>query len=153
MNKKALQNIKSSVDCPVDFVKVDETRVRVVAFFVILISSWYMLTGAPLLIGILLLDFLLRAFNFNTFSPLALLAASIVKQAGLKSRPVDRAPKRFAAFVGIVFLTAILIACIIHQIGFSKILAGVIIIFASLESFAGFCAGCYVYAFINRFKS
>jgi len=153
MEKKVFQNIKSSVDCPVDLVKVDETRVRVVAFFVLVITCWYVLTGAPLLIGLLLVDFVLRALNLNNFSPLALLAGSIVKQAGLKSRPVDRAPKRFAAFVGIVFLTAILIACVIHQVGFSRILAGVIIIFASLESFAGFCAGCYVYAFINRFKS
>jgi len=75
-----------------------------------------------------------------------------VKQAGLKSKPVDRAPKRFAAFVGLVFLAAILTATLTGFALTAKIIAGVLVVFAALESLLGFCAGCYVYALIGKFR-
>jgi len=143
---------QSQLDCPVDFIKVDENRVRVVAFFVLLFVLFYLVNGNPLSVVLLLTDFLLRAFNFNAYSPLSFISGAVVKQAGLKAKPVDRASKRFASFAGVFFLIAILITMLLQYPLASKMLAVVMIVFASLESFAGFCAGCYVYTFINRVK-
>jgi hypothetical protein len=143
----------ASVDCPVDFVSIDENRARVVAFFVVVLVLFYLVNGNPITIALLLADFLLRALNQNQYSPLGLLSGVVVKQLGVKPKPVDRAPKRFAAFVGIVFLSAILAASFTEFVIATKIIAGVLIVFAGLESFLGFCAGCYVYAFLGRFKS
>jgi len=142
----------SSLNCPVDFVKIDENRVRVVAFFVVLFVLFYVLNGPPVSIGLLLADFLLRAFNFNAYSPLALISGAVVKQLGIKPKPVDRAPKRFASFMGVAFLILVLISYFSNYVLLSKVISGVMIIFASLESFAGFCAGCHVYTLINRVR-
>jgi hypothetical protein len=142
----------AGASCPVDLVKVDETRVRVVAFFVLVLALVFIVSGKVIIVAFLLADFLLRAFNLQTWSPLAVISGAVVKQFGFKTKPVDRAPKRFAAFVGLVFFTAILI---LSALGFSLaggLLTGVLIVFASLESFAGFCAGCYVYGFLPRFR-
>jgi len=144
--------MNEKLDCPVDFVKVDENRVRATAFFVIIFSSLYVITGVWIIPALLLIDFALRAFNLNTYSPLAILSGVIVKQLSLKRKPVDRAPKRFAAYIGLGFLILIVITSLTNLILESKILSGVIILFASLESFVGFCAGCYVYTLINRAK-
>jgi len=142
-----------SLDCPVDFVKIDENRVRVVAFFVVLFVSVYVVNGNTVSIGLLLADFLLRAFNLNNYSPLALISGAIVKQLGIKPKAADRAPKRFASFMGVAFLSLVLISFFSNFILLSKVISGVMILFASLESFAGFCAGCHVYTLINRAKS
>jgi magnesium-transporting ATPase (P-type) len=152
INSEAPYKQSSSLDCPVDFVKVDENRVRVVAFFVVLLVLIYLINGNPVGISLLLGDFLLRAFNFNAYSPLAIIAGAVVKQLGLKNKPVDRAPKRFASFMGVAFLVFALISFFTQYILLSKVIAGTMIIFASLESFAGFCAGCHVYTLINRAK-
>lgn len=142
----------ATVACPVDHVKVDENRVRFVAFFVLALIAVYILTGNPLLLCLLLADFLLRAFNLNSYSPLALLSGTVVKQIGLKNKPVDRAPKRFAAFMGLSFIAIILAVWLLNFTLLAKSIAVLVAVFASLESFFGFCAGCYVYTFINRFK-
>ncbi len=142
----------STLACPVDHVKVDEHPVRFVAFFVLAFMAVYILTGNPLLLCLLLADFLLRAFNLNAYSPLALLSGRVVKQIGLKNKPVDRAPKRFAAFMGLAFVAIILLMWLLNFTLPAKSIAVLVAVFASLESFFGFCAGCYVYAFINQFK-
>jgi len=155
MNRPETDPLKkiTALNCPVDFIKVDENRVRVVALFVLACALFYFLNSSRLIIVFLLADFLLRSLNQNEYSPLALLSKAVVKQVGLKPKPVDRAPKRFAAFMGLIFLSTILALLLAGQPMLAKIIAAILIIFASLESFLGFCAGCYVYTFVNRIKS
>ncbi|WP_448698513.1 DUF4395 domain-containing protein [Mucilaginibacter sp. AW1-3] len=138
--------------CPADRVTVDENRVRLTAFFVLLFAIGFLLTNWCLPVIFLLADFALRVFNLNAYSPLALASGFIVKRAGVKGKPTDRAPKRFAAIIGLVFVAGILIAWTFQLLHTSQVLTGVLIIFASLESFAGFCAGCYVYTLLKRIK-
>ena len=152
INSEIQYKKQSSLNCPVDFVKIDESRVRVAAFFVVLFVLFYVINGNPVSIGLLLADFLLRAFNLNAYSPLAIISGAVVKQLGIKTKPVDRAPKRFASFMGIAFLSIVLISFFSSYVLLSKVISGVMIIFASLESFAGFCAGCHVYSLINRVR-
>ncbi|WP_295670750.1 DUF4395 domain-containing protein, partial [uncultured Mucilaginibacter sp.] len=120
--------------------------------FVVVFVLFYVINGNPVSIGLLLADFLLRAFNLNAYSPLAIISGAVVKQLSLTPKPVDRAPKRFASFMGVAFLFLVLISFLSNFILLSKVIAGTMIIFASLESFAGFCAGCHVYTLINRLK-
>jgi hypothetical protein len=142
----------NNLDCPVDHITVNENKVRITAFFVLILAIITLITSNCLLIAFLLIDFTLRAFNLNAYSPLGLLSGAVVKQFGLKNKPVDRAPKRFAAFVGVIFLAGILITRFVSLTLESNILIVILIVFASLESFMGFCAGCYVYTILKRFK-
>jgi len=142
----------NNIVCPVDQIAVNENRVRITAFFVLLMAITYVFTNSWFVIAFLLADFLLRIFNLNNYSPLALLSGFVVKRLGIKNKPVDRAPKRFAAIVGFIFLTTILIALLTNFILSSLALTAVIIAFASLEAFVGFCAGCYVYSLLKGLK-
>jgi len=140
-----------NLDCPVDFVTVDEHRVRLVAFGVLLLAIICFVNLNWGLSLFMLVDFILRAFNLNKYSPLSFIAGWLLKASGRKAKPVDRAPKRFAAFVGLAFSLAITIALLAGLLAFARIMLAILIVFAALESLAGFCAGCYVYTYLKRF--
>lgn len=134
------------MDCPIDFIHINENKARLTALFVFILTIVYLLNGLWLIMAFLLVDFSLRAFNLGKYSLLGSISDAIIKQLKIKNKPVDRAPKRFAAGVGLVFSIAILIAGYFHQQLIVYSLSGVLIFFAILESFFGFCAGCYVYS-------
>jgi hypothetical protein len=143
--------MNNDLDCPVDFVTINENRARMVAFWVLILVVLCFVTANWLIAAFLLLDFALRSFNFNMYSPLAIVAGLLINLVKIKNKPVDRAPKRFAAFIGLSFMVMILLALLTGFITTAKVLLVVIFIFAALESLAGFCAGCYVYTYLKRF--
>jgi hypothetical protein len=142
--------MSSNLQCPVDFVVINENKARLTAFFVLVLAAVYLLTGFWLIIAFLVFDFALRAFNFVKYSGLGFLSDAVIKQLNIKNKPVDRAPKRFAAIIGLVFTAAILIALALHLNITNITLVGVLLLFAFLESFFGFCAGCHVYSIGNK---
>jgi len=133
------------MECPVDFIAINENKARLTAFFVMILTIVYLVSGFWLIIAFLLIDFSLRSFNLGKYSPLGFLSDAVIKQLSIKNKPVDRAPKRFAASVGLAFTAAILLAAFLHQPLIAIALASVIVLFAFLESIFSFCAGCYVY--------
>jgi hypothetical protein len=143
--------MNNDLDCPVDFVPINENRARIVAFLVLILAAICFATANIFIAIFLLVDFTLRSFNLNKFSPLAIIAGVLIKLLQIKNKPVDRAPKRFAAFVGLSFMVMILLALLTGFITTAKVLLVVLMIFAALESLAGFCAGCYVYSYLKRF--
>ncbi|MHB8208806.1 DUF4395 domain-containing protein [Mucilaginibacter sp.] len=134
------------MDCPVDFIKINENKARLIAFFVLVLTLVYLKTGFWLIMAFLLVDFLLRAANLGKYSLLGFISDAVIKQLKIKPKPVDRAPKRFAAMVGVLFTAAILGSFIfqLHTLAFS--LAAVLFFFAFLESIFAFCAGCHAYS-------
>lgn len=144
--------MSNDLQCPVDNITVNENRVRLVAFFVLVLALICFITTNWIIAVFLLVDFTLRAFNLNNYSPLGLISGLLVKLFKLKNKPVDRAPKRFAAFIGLAFMIVIMLTLLIDLTVIAKIALVVLMIFAALESLVGFCAGCYVYSYLKRFK-
>lgn len=143
----------NQIVCPTDFITINENRVRVTAGFVFILSVTYLLTGFWPIVLFLVYDFAVRAFNYGNYSLLNIISGVLVKQLGLGNKPVDRAPKRFAARIGLIMNAAILIA---HLSGFTKlafIFSAVIVLFSFLESVFAFCAGCYVYTIWKQLQS
>ena len=137
--------MNSKLECPVDFVTVNENKVRTTAFLVMALTIGFMFTSWWPIIAFLAIDFFLRAFKWGQYSPLGFISDQLVKVLHIGVKPVDRAPKRFAAGVGLGFTVTMLV---LLGIGFpitAGLLACVLIIFAFLESVLGFCAGCFVY--------
>ena len=145
-----MDQLKEPPLCPVDQVSVNENKARTVAFFVLLIVIAYLFTSYVYLIVFLLPDFLLRATPQGKNSLLSLLADVVVAKFNIKNKPTDRAPKRFAAGTGLVFTILILAAALLQLPVISLALTIVLAFFAALESLAGFCAGCYVYAILKN---
>jgi hypothetical protein len=130
--------------------QTNESKVRLIAFFVLLLVVIYWLTGLILFPAILVIDFALRSFDRGKFSPLALLSDWIVKTFKLPVKPVYLPPKRFAARIGLSLSALILILYFVNLD--TVIVSGILAFFAALESFIGFCAGCYVFDFLQRFR-
>lgn len=142
----------NNLDCPVDFITINENRVRLVALMVVTSAVICFITLNQAVAVFMLIDFILRAFNLNNYSPLSFIAGLLVKLFGIKNKPEDRAPKRFAAMMGTAFWLMINIGLLTQLYTFAKAILVIIMVFAALESFAGFCAGCHVYSYLKRLK-
>src|ERR1700733_5936411 len=96
-------------ECPVDFITVNENRVRLTALWVLFLVLTSFFTYALPVFIFLAIDFFLRAFNFGKFSPLNILSGAAVKQFKIPNKPIDQAPKRFAAGVGFILSVLVVI--------------------------------------------
>lgn len=141
--------------CPISGEKRDNTTVRVVAGFVLVIGglalsvALLVSTGtAAMITGILALDFVIRAFIRPKYSPVATLARGIVSGLNLPRKMVDNAPKVFAARIGVAFsvITTILYAAGLLYAGTTILI--ILLMCAALESFFSFCLGCWMYSLL-----
>jgi Domain of unknown function (DUF4395) len=145
--------MKNELECPVDYVTINENKARLTAFFVLTLAVIFLFTQLWIIPAFLVIDFFIRVNNWGKYSLLGILSVAIIKQVDIKNKPTDRAPKRFAAGVGLVFSTAILVFLLLNLAVVSIALAIVIVVFAFLESIVGFCAGCYVYTILKKMSS
>ena len=131
---------------------VNEISARLVAAMVFALSLAAIITGQPWLFVILAYGFLARVATGPTLSPMGLLATRvIVPLLGLPTRPVPGPPKRFAQTVGLVFsTTALVLLFALESTLAAKVVLAVLTLFASLEAFVGFCAGCFVFGYLMR---
>jgi hypothetical protein len=143
--------MKLQTECPVDFVPINENKVRMVAAQVFLLSALFLVTGWAAVPALLCYDFLMRAFNLGKWSLLANVAEVAVKTFSIPAKPTDQAPKRFAARIGLAFSSLMLLCSIFQWSTTAVSLAFALVVFALLESAIGFCAGCYVYSIGKRF--
>ena len=137
------------LDCPVDFVTINEYQVRWTALLVLVLTASFIVSGYWFIPAFLVVDFFLRASKLGKYSLLGQLGGVLVKTFRIGDKPVDRAPKRFAAWIGFIFMGSI---TVLHGVGASSIsyiLADILLIFAFLEAAFGFCAGCRVYTVIK----
>lgn len=143
--------------CPISGIQRDNTTVRVVAGFVLLIGTAAMLTAllvsaqtAAIITGVLALDFIIRAFIKPKFSPLATLGRGVVSGLKLPKKMVDSAPKVFAARVGVAFSVAATILFSVNLLYAGVIVLVILLICAALEAFLSFCLGCWMYALFPK---
>jgi hypothetical protein len=142
--------MKNDIQCPVDFVLINENKARLTAFFVLVLGTVFLVTGLWIIVVFLILDFLLRVNNWGKYSLLAILSEVVIRLLKIKNKPTDRAPKRFAAGVGLLFTIGMLLVTLLHLTIITVVVTAVLLFFAFLESFVGFCAGCYVYSLLQK---
>jgi hypothetical protein len=143
--------MKADISCPVDHIPVNENQVRLNALFVLLLTLAYLLSGYWLIPFLLAVDFFLRGFGYGGYSPVNRLSGWVVRKGSIRDKPIDRAPKQFAAQLGFFFSDILLIAVVVELKIFAYVIAGLLILFAFLESVLSFCAGCHVYSFLKKF--
>lgn len=136
---------------------VNEKAARAVAFGVVVLCTAILVLTAVLghswlwLTVLLAYGFLARVATGPTLSPLGQLATRVVAPRLGDSRPVPGPPKRFAQAIG----AALSLAAAVVGVGFglatpALVLVGLILTAASLESFAGFCLGCWIFGHLMR---
>ena len=130
---------------------VNEVAARVVAGMVVVLSVATLLTGQWWLAFLLAYGFLARVATGPTLSPMGQLASRLIAPRIAEPKLVPGPPKRFAQTVGLACTVA---ALVLHFVAGLSVAAGVVLamltVFAALESFLGFCAGCFVFNYLIR---
>jgi hypothetical protein len=127
----------------------DEVKIRLTAFWVLLLAAAYLPMKTPVIPVFLVVDFALRSFNLGKWSPLFRLSTATAGLLRWQGKPVYLPAKRFAARTGLLVSVLLLVFALVGS-AISVGLAVLLVVFAGLESLAGFCAGCYVYDLIHR---
>lgn len=138
--------------CPVSGVKVNENVVRVIALYTVIITSVSLYFNLYALTFLLSVDFAIRAFTDGEYSVLRLLALKTVSVLNIKAKPVDAAPKKFAALLGYLFSINIFVFQFFEITIIAHVLGFMLVACALLEGVLGFCVGCVVYYQIERLK-
>jgi hypothetical protein len=142
----------NEISCPIDNISVNENKVRVIGLQVFLLSIAYLLIPYWIIPAFLLGDFFLRSFKLGKFSPTGMLSDLVIRKLRIKNKPIDQAPKVFAAQIGFVIADFLFIVSVLGLISLSYYIDGILVLFSFLESVLGFCAGCYLYSFLKRFE-
>ena len=132
---------------------VNEFSARFVAGMIAILTIATILTQNEFVAGFLLYGFLARVATGPTLSPIGLLATKVIVPAlGNPTKLVAGPPKRFAQTIGLIFSTTAFIMLLLDLILAFQITLTILVIFAMLESIVGFCAGCFVFKYLMKWK-
>jgi len=126
---------------------VNEKAARVVAGGVFCLGLTTLVTGWHWLLVVMAAGFLARVLAGPTLSILGQLATRVVAPRLGEPKLVPGPPKQFAQGIGLAVtgLAAVLSLGFGLQLAASLLLV-VLLVFAALESFVGFCFGCWIFA-------
>ena len=134
--------------CPISGDTRNERVVRIVAGFVVAVAVGSATLPHLIAVAVLLAlatDFAVRGFGSPRYSVLATLGRAVAR---LSLKPVDAAPKRFAARIGVGFALS---AAILHLASLpvaALSVTGVLAVCATLEAALGLCVGCRIYSLL-----
>ncbi len=126
---------------------IDETRVRLVAAQVFILTLVTILSGWSLLAAFLTIDFALRAFT-GLPSLLAIIAKGVAAKLPITPKSIFAPPKRFAALLGFMFSCGITLFLALGMSTAAYVTGGILAACALLEAMFNVCLGCYVYNWI-----
>jgi hypothetical protein len=135
---------------------VNEKAARTVAAGVLLTSVVTLVlsvtagTGWLWIVAVMALGFLARVLTGPKLSPLGQLATRVVAPRLGAPKHVAGPPKRFAQGIGFTVTTAATVALAAGHPGATQVLLGAMVVAAGLESIAGYCIGCAVFAGLMR---
>lgn len=134
--------------CPISTEKANENVVRITAFWVIVLTGIFILHPNPYIALFLAIDFYIRAFTTSKYSPLSWFSSKVADWMKLEPQWINKAPKIFAARVGLLFSILMFAMALFGLAVPAVIIASVLVLFAFLECGLNFCAGCWVYTYV-----
>jgi len=130
---------------------VNEKAARAVAAMVLAVCLVALATGALWLLVPLAVGFLARVLTGPRLSPFGLLATRVVAPRLGEPRYVAGPPKRFAQALGLTLTTVGAVLAVglgIDAAGYAVLAA--MVVATGLESIAGLCLGCELFAVLMR---
>jgi len=130
---------------------VNEKAVRVTAAGVALLALSAVVLQRPEPLILLAYGFVARTAAGPRLSPLALFSTRVVAPRLAPPRPVPGPPKRFAQALGatVSVLTLVLYYALSWHVA-AFVLAGMMVVLATLESALRICVGCMIHAWLVR---
>jgi len=134
--------------CPISADKVYDAIPRIVALSVVVLLVVFAIKPTILVPLFLLVDFALRSFEKGEYSLLTIVATKISTVTNIKGVQINKAPKVFAARLGLVLSLLIFGTYLLGFAQLSFALALVLGFCAGLELVFNFCLGCYIYTYL-----
>ncbi len=134
--------------CPVSDQQVNESVTRMNALLVIVLLGLTFVIHPLLPCLFLCVEYFVRAFTSFPASPLTRISAFLAKNTGLPGKMVDKAPKIFAARLGLLFVGMITLFHLLKLKTAATIVTALLMTLAGLESLLGLCMGCLVYTWV-----
>lgn len=135
--------------CPISSIIIDSNVVRLTSFLTMLLLFSGLIFNYIYLF--IFFDFFLRSTRFCS-SPLTLISKKIVKFLKLKIKPIDAAPKIFAARIGLILSFLVLFSLYFNLNLFFYIFIIMFILAAFLASILNYCLGCKFYSILISLK-
>jgi hypothetical protein len=142
--------MKSYALCPVSDKKINERVARTNGGFTVLLLLSYGLTQSIIPVVFLAIDFFLRASDFSRYSLVGISSKGIVSYFGWDENIINAGPKIFAARLGFLLSSLILISSVLNAWVPAYVLAGVLGLFSFLEAAFGLCVACEIYPYVYR---
>lgn len=139
--------------CPISSRKIDERVARLNGLFTFLLIVSFISTGLWYIPAFLTFDFLMRSTKLSKMSPMGFVSRGIVKLLSSKKKLVNAGPKTFAARIGLIVSSAILVFTLIGFNISALILASVLALFSFLETAFEYCVACKVYPHLIKLTS
>ena len=141
-----------SESCPISHRRVDAQMVRAISVLISLTAVLFLLTSHMFLAYLLLIDFSLRLFRKNQFSPFFQLSLAILRLLNIQPRMSDEAPKRFALYLGWAMSIMIVVFGVFGALTYATLFIAILLLCATLEMLFEFCVGCKVYQYLQLLK-
>jgi hypothetical protein len=143
--------MKTYALCPISEKKVNEKVARLNAGFTVLLISGFFFSQNIIFVAFLGIDFFLRTADRSKYSLVAISSKNIVKYLQVKELLINAGPKIFAARIGLVFSSLIILSYLLNAKILALILAGILGLFSFLEAVFGLCIACEIYPYVYRF--
>ncbi|MEE9167953.1 MAG: DUF4395 domain-containing protein [Candidatus Neomarinimicrobiota bacterium] len=130
---------------------VNDWTARVVALQIVIWTTVVLVLEAWWVIPFLAVGFWLRVGWGPRYSPAAKIATRLlVPLLGREKKPIAGTPKRFAQLMGALLTSGAGLLILVDSLLWARALLSVLVVFAFLEAFVGFCAGCAIYRFLAK---
>ncbi len=136
--------------CPLLFRQVDATVTRINTLFVMSAIIGFLLTQKVAILILVVIDFFLRLYGYKHLSPINRLSLVIQQKFLLSSKMEDVGAKRLAAFFGVGFCMALIIAFMVHLDAAVTLIAAIFLLCSALDLFLGYCIACKIYYFAKK---
>ena len=134
--------------CPISDERINERVTRLNALLGILFLITGFATNSIFFFIFLSADFYVRAFTKTKFSPISYVSHQMANTLNLQKKSIDKAPKIFAARIGLLLTLAITVLFLLNFYTAAIIVGGILAFFASLEFALGICMGCAMYTYL-----
>ena len=135
--------------CPISKDKIDGNVPRMNGLITLIIIA---LGAYNNIFWILLaIDFSLRSFTMK-YSPVANFSKTVLNSLNIKPKPIEAAPKKFAAKIGLMMSIALVVISLMGYYQFSVYFSIFFAIPVFLETFLSYCLGCQIYSILLKFN-
>ena len=134
--------------CPISKDKINEQVVRLNAITGVLLIMAGFAFDSALFMLFLTADFFIRAFTSVRFSPISFVSYWLTNTLKLGQKPIDKAPKIFAARLGFLMLLTISVLFLTGALTAALVVGGIFVLFALLEFALALCVGCIIYTYL-----